>query len=117
MHPQFDDTFYHFPNVPVEMRESFWNYLAYGIDPGSFGMAVLCNNFMNASVRAHPALTVACFRDIAKWFQHHVPREAYGGIDNVMEWKTKTDQERMDIMIAVGLRPSEFDILRGRAVP
>ena len=116
MHPQFDTTFEHFPNVPQELREGLWNYFAYGFEPGSFCTAVLCNNFISAACRAHPALTLASLRDMAQWLMYHAPHGSWGDEEKVIAWCRKTDQERLDIMIAVGLRPDEFDILAGRAV-
>jgi hypothetical protein len=116
-HPQFADTFLaYYHNVPDELVSGFWNYFAYGIEPGSFGMAVLCNDFVNASCRAHPSLSVATFRDMAKWLINHAPPGSWGNEDNVIAWCRKTDQERLDIMIEYKLRPGEFDILAGRAV-
>lgn len=116
MHPQFDSTFEHFPNVPIELREGFWNYFAYGISPGSFGLAVLCNDFLGAAVRAHPSLPSATFRDMAKWLLHHAPRHSFGDKKTVEVWIQKTNQERQDIMIECKLRPSVIDILKGEAV-
>ena len=116
MHPQFDDTFLHYGNVPDELKHGFWNYFAYGIEPGSFGMAVLCNDFINASCRAHPALTVATFRDMAKWLVNCAPSGSYGNEETVIAWCRKSDQERLDIMIEYRLRPSVVDILKGTAV-
>ena len=116
IHPQFDSTFEHFSNVPYELRDGLWNYFAYGFEPGSFGMAVLCNDFINAACRAHPSLPANTFRDMAKWLLHHAPVDSWGNEEKVIAWCRKTDQERMDIMIEYRLRPHEFDILAGRAV-
>jgi len=40
------------------------------------------------------------------------------GIFDVMKkWMKLTDEQRRDIMIDLGLRPGEFEILAGHAVP
>lgn len=115
MHPQFNASFQYFECVPIDFREALWNYFAYGIDPGSFGMAVLMNDFIEAMCSAHPALNDHTFRDLAKWLLHCAPNNSYGSIDAINLWKLKTDDERRDIMIEYNLRPSEFDILKGIA--
>jgi hypothetical protein len=115
MHPQFEATFEHY-KVPKEMQDAFWNYFAYGIDPGSFGMAVLRDSYSEAVVRAHQALTSEHLRSIAKWLYNVPPKQAFGSDEKIKQWKTFTDEARRDIMIELRLRPSEFDILRGLAV-
>jgi hypothetical protein len=116
MHPQFGSTFENFSNMPHELRDGFWNYFAYGLEPGSFCTAVLCNNFIGAACSAHPSLSSATFRDMAKWLLCYAPANSWGSEEKVMAWCRKTDQERMDIMIECNIRPGEFDILAGRAV-
>jgi len=113
--PQFKATFDHY-DVPEEMQEAFWNYFAYGLDPGSFGMAVLRDSFSEAVVRAHRALTAKHLRHIAKWLYNIPMKQAYGSDEKVTAWKLLTDEERRDIMIELRLRPDEFEILRGHAV-
>ena len=115
MHQQFKETFEYY-KVPEEMQEAFWNYLAYGIDPGSFGMAILRNDFFDAVVRAHRTLSSDHLRSISKWFLNVAPSIAFGSEEKIKEWKALSDEERRDIMIELRLRPSEFDILRGIAV-
>lgn len=115
MHPQFKATFEHY-DVPVEMQEAFWNYLAYGLSPGSFGVAVLDNDFCSAVCRSHPALTTGHLRHIAKWLMHFAPANSYGSSIRRQAWMEKTDDERREIMIECGLRPSVVDILKGIAV-
>ena len=115
MHPQFKATFDHH-DVPVEMQEAFWNYLAYGWDPGSFGVAILRNDFAGAVLRAHRALTAECFRSIAIWFANVPPPMAFGSDAKIEAWKALTDDERRDIMIEHRLRPSVIDVLKGIAV-
>lgn len=116
MHPQFNTSFQHYIYIPVDFREALWNYFAYGLEPGSFGMAVLLNDFRGAVCNAHRMLTADTFRDLANWLVNHAPLVAYGSLENIQQWKAKTDDERRDIMIGSGLRPSVIDILKGIAV-
>lgn len=111
-HPQFLLTFRDF-DVPEEMKEAFWNYFAYGWDPGGFGMSILKNDFINAVCRAHPVLSVENLRHIAKWLINYAPTGSFASAENVKSWITKTDEERRDIMIEYQLRPSVVDILKG----
>lgn len=115
IHPQFKATFENFA-VPEEMQDAFWNYFAYGIDPGSFGMAILRNDFFDAVIRAHRALTSEHLRNISRWFLNVAPKIAFGSEEKIKDWKALSDEERRDIMIEWRLRPTEFDILRGLAV-
>ena len=115
-HPQFKETWNYYKEVPLEMIDGFWNYLAYGLEPGSFGMAILRNDFMDAVCRAHPNVTSLGMRGMAKWWMNVAPPGSYGSREAITRWIAKTDEERRDIMIECKLRPSEFDILRGLAV-
>jgi hypothetical protein len=117
IHPQFESTFSYFGGVPEHIRESLWNYLAYGYPPGSFMTAVLENNFLRAHSHADGTWTQKGFRDLAKWIFEYMPSGSYGSKENVEAWKEKTDEERFQIMTDKKLRPNEFDILSGRAVP
>lgn len=114
-HPQFMATFEHYA-VPQEMQMAFWNYLAYGWDPGGFGTAILRNDFFGAVLRAHPVLTSDHLRSIAKWFSNIPPPASFGSDAKIEAWKALIDDERRDIMIEYRLRPSVVDILRGVAV-
>jgi len=112
MHPWFKETFtgYEFPE---EMQEAFWNYFAYGWNPGGFGMAILRNNFMDATARAHRSLTAEHFRQIAIWFANVPPPMSFGSDAKIESWAALSDNERRDIMIEYRLRPSVIDVLMG----
>jgi hypothetical protein len=100
-------------NVPLEMQDAFWNYFMYGWEPGSFGMAILRNDFFAAVCHAHPSLTAEHLRDIARWFYNiRLPGAAYGSDEKINAWKKLTDEERKEIMEDLRLCPTLFDILR-----
>jgi hypothetical protein len=116
IHPQFTATFAYFDSVPDAIREGLWNYMAYGLPPGSFLEAVLKNNFQTAILRADSSWSGRSFKDLAKWIDGNMPSYMRGDEKSMTAWIKKTDEERRDIMIELKLRPNEFDILRGVAV-
>jgi hypothetical protein len=90
-----------------------WNYLSYGLDPGGFGMHILNNNLFGAMSSAHSSLEGQSVRDMVRWLLNEAPVEAFGNSANIAAWMKKTDNERMEIMIEQGLRPSVIEILSG----
>lgn len=116
IHPVFKETFSHYPDISDLTQETLWNYLAYGLPPGGFITSVLENDFIMALSRADAFWTTKGLRNLAKWLGQYMPGEAFGSREAIEQWKAKSQQERTDIMVARGLRPSEFDILAGRAV-
>ena len=113
IHPKFIETFSMFPAVPVELPSSLWLYFCYGIPPGGFMTAVLCNDFCDAVCRAHPMLTAETLRSLAKWLINCAPSDSFGSADKMRRWQSLTNDERKDIMILYRLRPSVVEILKG----
>lgn len=99
-------------DVPIEMQEGFWNYFMYGWEPGSFGMAILRNDFRDAVCRAHPALSAEHLREIARWFYNVRLPDAYGSNEKIESWMSLTNEQRREIMEDIRLCPTVFDILR-----
>jgi len=95
----FDASFNDLSPVDEDMKEAMWLYMCHGIDPGSFGMAVLQNDFMTAALAAHPALPSSAFKGLAQWLRFMAPACSYGGETEVKYWKSLTDEQRRDIMI------------------
>ena len=116
IHPQFKALF-GYETIPDLIQESLWNYLAYGLLPGSFMEAVLKNDFTSAMARADHTWNGRSFKDLARWVEKYVPYYARGNDDDIRDWIKLTDEQRRDIMIELGLRPGEFEILAGQAVP
>jgi hypothetical protein len=115
IHPQFKDTFSLYGGVPEGVQVSLWNYLAYGLEPGSFVRAVLENNFLMAATRADH-VSEQCLKSLAIWVINKMPYGSHGNAEAMQSWMAKTDEERLDIMIEMRLRPGVIDILRGVAV-
>lgn len=112
-HPWFMDSFGPYMNISTDFRESLWLYMAYGIEPGGFGMAVLHNNFYEAVNRAHRMLSADTFRDLSNWLSNCAPQGSFGDITTVSQWINRTDDQRRDEMIKTHLRPSVVDVLKG----
>ena len=91
--------------------------MAYGLPPGGFMEAVLKNDFVGAMSRADSSWNGRSFKDLARWIDKHLPHYVRCSEQSMKNWAQRTDEERRDIMIEIGLRPGEFDILAGRAVP
>jgi hypothetical protein len=116
MHSMFWKTINELDSIPADFAESLWLYMCYGIEPGSFGMAVLTNDFFNAALRAHPALTSATFKSLAQWLLFCAPADSFGSVEKVHKWKLLSDEQRRDIMIEYELRPSVIQVLKGEEV-
>jgi hypothetical protein len=116
IHPQFKETFGYFSDIPDLIQESLWNYIAYGLPPGSFMEAVLKNDFIAAMSRADSNWSGRSLKDLARWIDKYMPYYLRCSEESMKNWARRTDEERRDIMIEIGLRPGEFDILAGRAV-
>jgi hypothetical protein len=117
IHPWFSATLGQFENINSDFYIPLWNYFAYGILPGSYGVAILCNDLHATLNKAHPLLTLACIKDTVNWLINYAPFESHGSPEVVENWTKKTDYDRRDIMIKYRLRPSVIDILSGNAVP
>ncbi len=116
MHKMFKDSFDDLAEVDLDMKEALWLYMCHGIEPGSFGMAVLQNDFMTAALMAHPALPASVFKGIAQWLKFMAPNRSWGSEAEVKYWKSLSDEQRRDLMIECELRPSVIQILKGEQV-
>ncbi len=113
MHKKFSESFDGLAEIDVDMKAALWLYMCHGIEPGGFGMAVLHNDFMTAALLAHPALPASVFKGLAQWLKFIAPYKSYGSEQQVKEWQSFTDEQRLEIMIEHLLRPSVVEILKG----
>lgn len=109
----FKESFaYH--QIPEAIQEGLWNYMAHGLEPGSFLISVLKNDFYMAAMRADSSWTGKSFKDLGRWIVTHVPADMRGSDANVFNWMSNTTEtQRTERMLELNLRPNEFDILRG----
>ncbi len=109
----FKASFAHY-QIPEAIQDGLWNYMAYGLEPGSFLISVLKNDFYTAIMRADSFWSGKALKDLGRWIVTHVPTDMRGSDANVFNWMSnKTDLERAERMIELNLRPNEFDVLRG----
>lgn len=113
IHKLFIRSFDDLEIIAEDFKDSLWLYMCYGLEPGSFGMAVLTNDFMGAALGAHPAVPASMFKGLAQWLKFMAPYQSYGSEQQVKKWQSFTDDQRRDIMIECHLRPSVFEVLSG----
>ena len=74
-----------YSGLPSALQYGMRLYLERGILPGSFLVAVIRNDFMQATLRAD-ATNQPLLRSIALWFSNHAPRESYGSPETAQAW-------------------------------
>jgi hypothetical protein len=71
------------PPLTVEMLN---RWVSYGIPPGHFLTAVLCNDLRTAVMRADDA-NARALPDIVKWIFNHAPEACWGSPQAVNRWR------------------------------
>jgi len=71
--------------VPGHLQGSLQRYVEYGIHPGDFLLAVLCNDLFGALNRADYK-SIAGLQGLCTWIYNHVPSQCYGSRDKVVDW-------------------------------
>jgi hypothetical protein len=74
-----------YSRLPEHMRDGFMRWIEYGIEPGDFGMAVICNNLFEAFGRAD-ATNIARMKDIIMFFYNDAPSQCYGSRAKADAW-------------------------------
>jgi len=74
-----------YSELPEHMQGAMQRYMENGIEPGSFLMAVLSNDFMGAVGRADSTnrLNLAAY---ASWLYNCAPPASFGSRENVEAW-------------------------------
>lgn len=80
--------------VDDEYYQCMFNYLVYGLNPGSFFTSVLANDFHGAMMRSHPLNTVTALKGLVGWIHDDFPAHSYGSYEKVKEWSAMPEQER-----------------------
>ena len=71
--------------LPEHMRDGMYRWIAQGIKPGSFGMAVLENDLVEAFSCADEVNT-ARMKDWASWLFNCAPNKCWGSAEKVAAW-------------------------------
>jgi len=74
--------------IPDHTREAFDRYFRYGVEPGSFGMAVLSNDLTMAVFKADQE-NIRSLYQIVHWLQENAPRGSWGNPEIVQGWLSK----------------------------
>jgi hypothetical protein len=90
-------------NVPEDFAMPMYNYLVYGLAPGSFFSAVLENDFRKAIRHSHTGNTITALKALTGWIQECMPNQAYGSSYNVAEWLKLDGAQRRKILEAYDL--------------
>jgi hypothetical protein len=75
-------------NMTVDMQEAFQRYFDYGFEPGSFGMAVLCNDLTGAVLRADH-WNKQMLPGTVQWLVNNAPHGSWGSPEIVRDWLSK----------------------------
>lgn len=74
-------------DVPDGYAEVIYNYLVYGLQPGSFFNAVLANDMFEAMIRSHPSNQVQLLAHTMSWLNSMGLRGvAWGNYDAINNW-------------------------------
>lgn len=90
--------------VPKEWAEVMYNYLVYGLPPGSFFTAVLSNDFMGAVSHSHPANYIGSLKALVSWIFNYITEgTAYGSYAIVDKWMKLSIEEKRRCLESEGL--------------
>lgn len=83
-----------YDRVPVRyMREGVRRYVEFGIPPGNFLQAVVCNDLKEAVGRADDR-NLAHLVDWVKWFYNLAPAVCWGSVEKYEAWLEKHRERR-----------------------
>ena len=80
--------------VPEHTHTALMNYFNNCWEPGSFLMAVLRNDLMEASFRADH-VNKQHLAEIAAWVYHNAPRGSWGSNEIVRGWLNKNEYQQI----------------------
>jgi len=79
--------------IPEYMRDGIAMYIKYGVDPGSFLTAVICNDLKNAVGQADE-INLKNIPAYVNYFYNHAPIDCWGSKAAMNGWIGKKLQER-----------------------
>lgn len=94
-------------SVPLEFASHMYNYLVYGLPPGSFFTAIIANDFGQAVLSSHPANTIKALKSLSLWMRDKMPEESYGSYHAVEQWCNLNTDDRHGVLEKHGLIYSE----------
>ena len=90
-------------DVPEDFAMPMYNYLVYGLAPGSFFSAVLENNFKKAIQHSHIGNSIIALKALTGWIHECMPNQAYGSNYLIAEWLKLDGAQRRKVLEAYDL--------------
>jgi len=84
------------PKLPTRFVEGMRLWLLYGVRPGSFFFAVLCNDLRNAIGYADPYSLVE-LPGIVSWLHNEAPAAAWGSPEQCKAWHEERRKVHEDV--------------------
>lgn len=94
---RFNETFKYYM-VDEEYYRPIYNYLVYGLGPGSFWTSVFANDFINAMMTSHQGNKIPNLKTVAQWIYFKMPDPAFGSYDAVNQWLNMPEDERRSFL-------------------
>lgn len=94
-----------------DCRLAMFNYLVHGWEPGGFLTAVLINDLRLAAGRADH-VNRSNLGHVTLWMIHVLPGSCHGSQAAVDSWMARTDREREELLVAMDLLPTLFEVIR-----
>lgn len=85
-------------NVDDEYATPLFNYLIYGLTPGSFWASALANNYTDAIISSHPSNQIQNLKNASLFIVNCMPIEAWGSYEIVNNWVKMSEEKRRTIL-------------------
>lgn len=95
MHIDIDEQEEILPYVHSHTEEAFLRYFNHGLEPGSFGLSMLCNDIEAATARADH-WNKPIIPNILKWLELNAPQGSWGSWEIVYGWLNKNEFYEMN---------------------
>ena len=97
--------------IHEDCRHALFGYLVWGWQPGGFLTAVLTNDLRAAAGRADSA-NISRLGFVALFVSMVFPGSSHGSAGAMDAWMARTDRDREELLIARGLLPTLFEVIR-----
>lgn len=85
--------------VTKDHADIMFNYLVYGLNPGSFFTSLLANDMVNCLMRSHPANRILDLKNLAVFLVNtSLMGIAWGSYENVQDWLKMKEEQRRKIL-------------------
>ena len=91
-----------YDKLPEHMQEAARLYIEEGEMPGSFLVAVLTNNLVEAFGKADE-VNRSCLREWVLWLYNDIPEAAWGSAEKVLAWCAEQQALRLAARVEQGV--------------